>query len=145
MRRRPVMINTATTSTPVNSTHKGRHRKGRPTYQTENVVTDGTEGEPESDDDSNSSGRSDDSAHQDLSISDSSSESSESSGYSDWVADHGVNLEPPKRSRRRQATKNKTVVNSVSNNQRDDQKSATEKLVRDINYFITILRVIVLL
>ncbi len=36
----------------------------------------------------------------------SSSSDSESSEYSDWIADAGVNLEPPKRSRRRPVKKN---------------------------------------
>jgi len=35
--------------------------------------------------------------------SDSSTSDSESSEYSDWIADAGVNLEPPKRSKRRPA------------------------------------------
>ena len=37
--------------------------------------------------------------------SDSSTSDSESSEYSDWIADAGVNLEPPKRSKRRPAPK----------------------------------------
>lgn len=61
----------------------------------------------EAEDASITTSNSDDStAHEeDLSSSDSSSGSSQTSGYSDWVADHGVNLEPPKRSKRKPLTR----------------------------------------
>lgn len=55
---------------------------------------------------SNSSTSSDESTaiEEDLKSSSSSSDT-ESSGYSDWVADHGVTLEPPKRSKRKPVNK----------------------------------------
>ncbi|KAK5650661.1 hypothetical protein RI129_001690 [Pyrocoelia pectoralis] len=127
MKKRPLMINTATTTTPLNNVHKShRHRaRARALRRTESIATDGTEGEQESNN-SNSSARSDGSEHhEDISTSDSSSECSESSGYSDWVAEHSVNLEPPKRSKRRQTTTNakKKQITSETNDVREEQQT----------------------
>ncbi|KAF5301599.1 hypothetical protein FQR65_LT08904 [Abscondita terminalis] len=122
MRRRPVMINTTTATTVSdNNNHKKNRRKARTTYRTESIATDGTDGDQESEDASNSSVGSDDSDnHDELSITDSSSECSESSGYSDWVADHGVNLEPPKRSKRRQTTTTKKKVATIQKEENEE-------------------------
>ncbi|KAB0802050.1 hypothetical protein PPYR_04236 [Photinus pyralis] len=131
MKKRPLMINTATTTAPVNNAHKGHRRRARALRRAESVATDGTEGEVESNN-SNSSVRSDDSEnHEDISTSDSSSECSESSGYSDWVAEHSVNLEPPKRSKRRQTTTNakKKQISSEPNNVTEEPTTATPKPV----------------
>lgn len=61
-----------------------------------------------------------------MSSSDSSSDSSETSGYSDWVADHGVNLEPPKRSKRKPVNRcDDTVI--VTNNEEPVKKNTPTK------------------
>ncbi|KAF5287129.1 hypothetical protein FQA39_LY16052 [Lamprigera yunnana] len=125
MKRRPLMINTATATTPINNLHKNRRRKARATYRTESVATDGTDGDHESDDASNTSIGSDESANHELSITDSSSDCSESSGYSDWVADHGVNLEPPKRSKRRQTQTAKKQVNTPQKEDKKEEEKTT--------------------
>ncbi|KAK4883678.1 hypothetical protein RN001_006997 [Aquatica leii] len=133
MRRRPVMINTAAAAIPVNNAHKSHRRKARTTYRTESIATDGTDAESE--DASNSSVATDDSDnHEEMSITDSSSECSESSGYSDWVAEHGVNLEPPKRSKRRQtnATKKKVAAVQKEENEVELTETATEKPISHV-------------
>lgn len=52
--------------------------------------------------------------------SDNDDDMSESSGYSDWMAEEGVNLEPPKRSKRRQ------VQLSISDPDDDDDDDDDE-------------------
>ncbi|GLV31866.1 BRWD3 [Carabus blaptoides fortunei] len=119
MRRRPVMITTVPVATPANRSRSSRalaRRRNRvPAYRTRAVRSEQLEEEEQNaqghDENeevspSNSSTSSDESTaiEEDLKSSSSSSDT-ESSGYSDWVADHGVTLEPPKRSKRKPVKK----------------------------------------
>lgn len=92
--------------------------------------------QPEAEYVSNTTSNSDDStAHEeDLSSSDSSSESSKTSGYSDWVADHGVNLEPPKRSKRKPVKRCDASV--VTNNQEEKEKKSTVSKNTKVNVIL---------
>lgn len=124
MRRRPLMINTLTSlsSGPIGARRRGRLPRRLvngvggipPPYRTravrerEHVEEDDEEPEDEQENDSGSNsslgGDSSEStvAEDDLVLSGSSSSETESSEYSDWIADQpGVNLEPPKRSKRK--------------------------------------------
>lgn len=84
---------------------------------------------------------SDDSADEDIVLNISSmSDSSESSGYSDWNGDRGT-LQPPKRSKRKQINKqyvqNSEPEEDVENDEEVDVvkvKPRTVKCVRIINY-----------
>lgn len=68
----------------------------------------------------------DDSADEDIVLSlPSNSESSESSGYSDWNTDRGT-LQPPKRSKRKQINKQQYVNNSEP----DELEETEEKVVK---------------
>lgn len=134
MRRRPVMITTVPVATPMNrSRTRGltRRRNRIPAYRTRAVRSEQLEEQAEQQrqdeqDDaspSNSSSDSDDSTalEEDIKTSSSSSDS-ESSGYSDWVADHGVTLEPPKRSKRKPVKKRPLTPLSD-----DDKKRSTRR------------------
>lgn len=115
MRRRPVMITTVAVATPSNRTRtRGltRRRNRVPAYRTRAVRSEQLEEQqeqqqPDENDvsPSNSSSDSDDSTALEEDLKSSSSSESESSGYSDWVADHGVTLEPPKRLKRKPVKK----------------------------------------
>lgn len=121
MRRRPLMINTSNNSSNIGRSPV-RLRRGRiprnanavnaptPAYRTRAVERVHIVEEEEEDfhenveSASNFSGEESDStaAEEELVLSGSSSSDTESSDYSDWVADQpGVNLEPPKRSKRK--------------------------------------------
>lgn len=118
MRRRPLMINTANMIRPVINDRNGRNmrrntRRGGangnvPAYRTRAVrEREPTEEREEEQVPSSSSSSGTDSSDcsvpdDELMSSDSSSSDSESSEYSDWVADKpGTNLEPPTRSKRK--------------------------------------------
>lgn len=126
IKRRPLMINTASTSSPIkNIKDKRKRRNGIPARHTR-AHSSNNEAEPEQNVDieheesnNSSSNNSDDSSAKDLSLSDSSSDSEESSGYSDWVADQGVNLEPPKRSKRKSA--HRKIVDGEDDADDDDE------------------------
>lgn len=116
MRRRPLMINTSNLAL-LNSSRGGRPQRGRnrpvpnPAYRTRSIrvleaIPSEEEDEEEDHVESNSSGgdSSDSTAmnEEELALGASSSSDTESSEYSDWVADQpGPNLEPPKRSKRK--------------------------------------------
>ncbi|XP_069680733.1 bromodomain and WD repeat-containing protein 3 isoform X4 [Periplaneta americana] len=61
--------------------------------------------------------------------SDSSTSDSESSEYSDWIADAGVNLEPPKRSKRRPAPKQPPPTETDENRRRTPRTKQSKKVV----------------
>nr|XP_033340123.1 PH-interacting protein [Megalopta genalis] len=114
MRRRPQPTsNTANTEGNIGSrlANRKRNRTARHGYRTratrgeeqeeeefENADNGGTTGS------SASSNSNDSTAHEEDLCSDSSSSES-STEYSDWIADHGLNLEPPKRSKRKPVKK----------------------------------------
>lgn len=118
MRRRPVMIKTAAivTGAKAGRTRGVRRNRPAPAYRTRAVRSEQLEeAAMEEDQASVLSESPSESAHSDdddstakeeeLQPSGSSTSDSESSGYSDWVADHGVTLEPPKRSKRKPVKK----------------------------------------
>nr|XP_022911448.1 bromodomain and WD repeat-containing protein 3 isoform X1 [Onthophagus taurus] len=96
MKHRPIMINTQ----PI-TTQSTRIRRRRKHYHTRSVEIEPQHSETEEDnnDGANSSETEFATSKEDSASSDSFSESS---GYSDWVRDEGVGLEPPKRSKRKQ-------------------------------------------
>ncbi|XP_053988016.1 PH-interacting protein [Hylaeus volcanicus] len=113
MRRRPQPIDTANIEGNISSrlTNRKRNRTARHGYRTraargeeqedeefENLENGGTTGS------SASSNSNDSTAHEEDLCSDSSTSDS-STEYSDWIADHGLNLEPPKRSKRKPVKK----------------------------------------
>ncbi|XP_031827305.1 bromodomain and WD repeat-containing protein isoform X3 [Nomia melanderi] len=114
MRRRPQPVsNTTNTEGNIGSrlANRKRNRTARHGYRTratrgdeqeeeefENPDNGGTTGS------SASSNSNDSTAHEEDLCSDSSSSES-STEYSDWIADHGLNLEPPKRSKRKPVKK----------------------------------------
>ncbi|XP_076177700.1 bromodomain and WD repeat-containing protein [Ptiloglossa arizonensis] len=114
MRRRPQPVSTtANAEGNISSrlTNRKRNRTARHGYRTraargeeqedeefENLDNAGTTGS------SASSNSNDSTAHEEDLCSDSSTSDS-STEYSDWIADHGLNLEPPKRSKRKPVKK----------------------------------------
>ncbi|XP_064554592.1 bromodomain and WD repeat-containing protein 3 isoform X2 [Drosophila montana] len=148
MRRRPIMINTASAASallagvgrPRNTRSNGAGRPGRrrgaqsgqqqqggqqPAYRTravrgqeehyDDAAAPAAHEEEEEDDSSNSSG---DTSYSNVeeNLEDSSDESeTDSSDYSDWVADTpGPNLEPPKRSKRKPLSRRRTISDDSS-------------------------------
>nr|XP_003706685.1 PREDICTED: PH-interacting protein isoform X1 [Megachile rotundata] len=114
MRKRPQPISdTANTEGNISSrlANRKRNRTARHGYRTR-----ATRGEEQEDDEfenpdnggttgsSSSSNSNDSTAHEEDLCSDSSTSES-STEYSDWIADHGLNLEPPKRSKRKPVKK----------------------------------------
>lgn len=130
MRRRPIMINTLNANTAMESSNRQRgirsaRRGPRPAYRTRAVrgqehVEEPPEEEEEDEDSSNSSG---DTSYSNIeeNLSDeeeSSTTDSESSDYSDWVADKpGPNLEPPKRSKRKPVARRRSSCSSNDTSQ----------------------------
>ncbi|XP_030376234.1 bromodomain and WD repeat-containing protein 3 isoform X2 [Scaptodrosophila lebanonensis] len=144
MRRRPIMINTASAASaqqagvgrPRNTRSNGAGRPGRrrgaqsgqqPAYRTRAVRDQEAHydddaapahEEEEEEDTSNSSG---DTSYSNVeeNLEDSSDESeTDSSDYSDWVADTpGPNLEPPKRSKRKPLSRRRTVSDDSSDDE----------------------------
>ncbi|XP_055848126.1 bromodomain and WD repeat-containing protein 3 [Episyrphus balteatus] len=130
MRRRPIMINTLNANTAMESSNRQRgirsaRRGPRPAYRTRAVrgqehVEEPPEEEEEEEDSSNSSGdTSYSNVEENLSEEEESSTTdSESSDYSDWVADKpGPNLEPPKRSKRKPVARRSSSVSSDDTSQ----------------------------
>ncbi|XP_061395070.1 bromodomain and WD repeat-containing protein 3 [Musca vetustissima] len=154
MRRRPIMISTASVvnSQSANGRNRntrgsdriGRRRSGRPAGQQTNqpayrtrAVRDQEElDEPsvpealeEEEESSNSSG---DTSYSNIEELDESSEDSdtESSDYSDWVADTpGPNLEPPKRSKRKPLSRKRTLSEDSSDDT-TEQATTSAKATR---------------
>jgi len=160
MRRRPIMINTASaasaqltgTGRQRNTRSNGAGRPGRrrggqsgqqqqgaqPAYRTRAVrdqeelyddpAAPNVHEEEEEDDSSNSSG---DTSYSNVeeNLEDSSEESeTDSSDYSDWVADTpGPNLEPPKRSKRKPLSRRRTISEDSSDDAATGQAAATSK------------------
>lgn len=131
MRKRPQMINTAMTPGNTNRLANRRRNRGiRHGYRTR-----AARGEERNDEEfdnidneamsGSSSSSNDSSAHEELSLDSSSSESS--SEYSDWIADHGLNLEPPKRSKRKPVKKRSVTPTDSQRrtNQRPKKKIVT--------------------
>ncbi|XP_055904407.1 bromodomain and WD repeat-containing protein 3 [Eupeodes corollae] len=125
MRRRPIMINTLNANTAMQASNRQRgirsaRRGPRPAYRTraargQEHVEEPPEEEEEEEDSSNSSGdTSYSNVEENLSEEeDSSTTDSESSDYSDWVADKpGPNLEPPKRSKRKPVARRSSSCSS---------------------------------
>ncbi|KAL7730861.1 hypothetical protein ACLKA6_003617 [Drosophila palustris] len=162
MRRRPIMINTASAASAQlagigrqrNTRSNGGGRPGRrrgaqsgqqqqqgaqPAYRTRAVrdqeeelyddpAAPNVHEEEEDDDSSNSSG---DTSYSNVeeNLEDSSDESeTDSSDYSDWVADTpGPNLEPPKRSKRKPLSRRRTISDDSSDDAATGQAAATSK------------------
>lgn len=140
MRRRPVMI-TIKEACPTNRFRtRGltRRRNRVPAYRTRAVRSEqlqeqqdtvqNNQNDDANDDVSSSSSDSDDSTAIEEDLKTSSSSETESSGYSDWVADHGVTLEPPKRSKRKPVGRKPTKSISLTSDE-DKKKSTTTKKV----------------
>ncbi|XP_020710625.2 PH-interacting protein isoform X2 [Athalia rosae] len=129
MRRRPAATNPTEGLSGVRGP-LGNRRKNRGTRH--GYRTRAARGEDREDDEfenpdnvdvtgsSASSNSNDSSAHEEDMCSDTSSSES-SSEYSDWIADHGVNLEPPKRSKRRPVKKRSVTPPSESDRRRSQR------------------------
>lgn len=126
MRRRPVMI-TIKEACPTNlfrTRGLTRRRNRVPAYRTRAVRSEQLQEQQDNEDNrrpdhndeevSSSSSDSDDSTAIEEDLKSSSSSETESSGYSDWVADHGVTLEPPKRSKRKPVSRKPVKVTFTS-------------------------------
>lgn len=124
MRRRPQNAQTQSSANRIeNRTRNRTNRTARHGYRTR--ATRNGQDEDDFDNDnptsvsSASSNSNDSSAEEDIS-SDSSS-SDPSSEYSDWIADHGLNLEPPKRSKRKPVKKRSVTPPSDSDRRRSQR------------------------
>ncbi|XP_055677242.1 PH-interacting protein [Lutzomyia longipalpis] len=142
MRRRPLMINTSNLSTLVsNPPGRPRGRNTRrpappPAYRTravrerEPVIVEEEEDDPDHiESASNTSGDSSDSTavEEDLVLDASSSSETESSDYSDWIADQpGPNLVPPKRSKRKPVERR--AYSPANEDEADRRKGRKKKL-----------------
>ncbi|XP_017883326.1 PH-interacting protein isoform X2 [Ceratina calcarata] len=128
MRRRPQPVsNTAITEGNIGSrlANRKRNRTTRHGYRTR-----ATRGEEQEDEDfenpdnvgtsasSASSNSNDSTAHEEDLCSDSSTSDS-STEYSDWIADHGLSLEPPKRSKRKPVKKRSLTPPSDADRKRN--------------------------
>ncbi|XP_059610185.1 PH-interacting protein isoform X2 [Phlebotomus argentipes] len=144
MRRRPLMINTSNLSTSVsNPPGRPRGRNTRrvqppPAYRTRAVrerepviVEEEEEDDPDNiESASNSSGDSSDSTavEEDLVLDASSSSETETSDYSDWIADQpGPNLVPPKRSKRKPVER-RAYSPAANEDQSEQRKGRRKKL-----------------
>ncbi|CAD7093518.1 unnamed protein product [Hermetia illucens] len=141
MRRRPIMINTTNANTALqgsSSRQRGTRnaRRGpRPAYRTRAVREREEEEihEEEDEDEESASNSSADSSfstavNEDM-LSGSSSSETESSDYSDWVADKpGPNLEPPKRSKRKPVERRAFSPSSDTTSQQGNQANRRKKV-----------------
>lgn len=158
MRRRPIMISTASVvasqsgnarnkNTRTNGTDRtGRRRSGRPVgpqtnqpaYRTRAVRDQEEVEEPavpealeEDEESSNSSGDTSYSNIEDNLDESSDDSDTESSDYSDWVADTpGPNLEPPKRSKRKPLSRKRTLSEDSSDDDTTEQATTSARAGR---------------
>ncbi|XP_044740544.1 bromodomain and WD repeat-containing protein 3 isoform X3 [Chrysoperla carnea] len=142
MRRRPVMISTAAIvpGTKLGRTRGARRNRQAPAYRTRAARSEQIEEEVvnppsisgDSPSDSDNSERDSTAREEDLQSSGSSSSDSESSGYSDWVADHGETLEPPKRSKRKPVKKRPLTPPSDTDKKRPARKKKVAKIPQQL-------------
>lgn len=128
MKRRPIMI----TSTPqMSKLEKGRRRRpnGSQYTTTRRSMRTVTEEEEPEEQDPEESANDSSSHHSDYTSTQpddiSSDSSDESSGYSDWVADQGVTLQPPKRCKRKSAHR------KINMSDTDDDNEEGEEALQD--------------
>ncbi|XP_012278096.1 PH-interacting protein isoform X2 [Orussus abietinus] len=141
MRRRPQLISSTTTAQgglANRLANRKRNRNTRHGYRTraargeeqedaefENPDNGATSG-------SSASSNSNDSTAQEEDMSSDSSTSDSSSEYSDWIADHGLNLEPPKRSKRKPVKKRSVTPPSESDRRRSQRPKKKVKALTKV-------------
>lgn len=130
MQRRPKIVSTGNEMQGGIGNRLNRNRRNRATrhgYRTRAAREDEQDEEEYGDPDavassgSSASSNSNDSSADEADICSDSSSSNASSEYSDWMADHGVNLEPPKRSKRKPVKKRSVTPQSDTDRRRSQR------------------------
>lgn len=127
MKKRPIMINTAPPA--VHAREKKKKQKDRnQTYNTRSTAIE----EPELEESSSSA---EEVSSKDDILSIATSDSTDSSGYSDWVNEKtGGTLEPPKRLRRKAAIK-KIPVDHRTDSEIEMEKEEVSKVNKIFSFF----------
>lgn len=120
MHRKPESCNITTPDQTKPSIRNKKNRTARHGYRTR--ATRGEEDEEDDFDNTGSSGSNNESSsNAEEMCTDSDSSSDSSSEYSDWMADHGECLEPPKRSKRKRVQKRPVTPPSDSDRRRSQR------------------------
>lgn len=129
MQRRPKIVSTGNEMQGGigNRLNRNKRNRARHGYRTRAAREDEQDEEDYDDPDAvatsntSASSNSNDSSADEADICSDSSSSNPSSEYSDWMADHGVNLEPPKRSKRKPVKKRSVTPQSDTDRRRSQR------------------------
>ncbi|KAJ8679018.1 hypothetical protein QAD02_014805 [Eretmocerus hayati] len=125
MHRKPTTVSTTTPDTNQSLARNRRNRTARHGYRTRATRGDEREDDDFENPDNTASSASSDEASSNDGMSSASSDSDPSSEYSDWIADHGETLEPPKRSKRKPVKKRPATPPSDSERRRSQRSKKT--------------------
>lgn len=135
MRKRPLMINTSNNAGTSGSRPRGRTRNHQsrppPAYRTRANESRHVEEEPEEQISTSSSATEDSTVDEEDMVSETSTTDTESSDYSDWVANEPgpVNLQPPKRSKRKPVERrNYSPTNREASTSQENNRCRKKKL-----------------